>query len=88
MPATSVSVKSAADMQDMLCDIARLARNANYIMQEIQEEYFDAITSDNPRNCMYIINEFERNSVRADVVADIIARISDIAETDIPVGVI
>ena len=89
MSATATStVKSAADMQDMLCDIARLARNANYIMQEIQEEYFDSIVPDCHRNCVYILNEFERNSVRADVVADIIVKIAEIANTDIPAGVI
>ncbi len=89
MSTTATSpVKSAADMQDMLCNIARLARNANYIMQELQEEYFDAMAPDCQRNCLVILNEFERNSVRADVIADIISRIEEIANTDIPAGVI
>ena len=46
------------------------------------------LVPDCQRNCLIILNEFDRNSVRADVIADIISRIEEIANTDIPAGVI
>ena len=66
--------------QDLFVEISRLARNANCIMQDMQEEYFEYVNIDDVRSHLHIINEFERNTIRADILSDIIIKIKSIAD--------
>ena len=78
MPDIDTNKKFAKDSFE---EIARLARNANYIMQEMQEEYFTCVNVDNVRSHLHIINEFGRNTIRADILSDIIMDIKGIADS-------
>ena len=71
------------DMQDRLVQIERLARNANWIMQEVQEEYFECNNINDERSFVSIFNGFERTGVKVDVIADIIVSIFELADIDL-----
>ena len=71
------------DMQDRLVQIERLARNANWILQEVQEEYFECNSVNDERSFISIFNGFERNGVKVDIVSDIVAEIFELADIDL-----
>lgn len=75
-------IRAACDMQDRLSQIERLARNANFILQEVQEDYFECNNINDERSFIPILNGFERNGVKVDIVSDIVVAISELADFD------
>lgn len=72
----------AIKMQDAMIEVERLARNAGFILDEVQTEYFELYDPALPTSMCPIVNDFERNKVKVDIISDIIGKIMEIASAN------
>lgn len=66
------------EMQDAVLEVERLARNAGYLLAEVQEEYFECNNPGSTASVYSIVNNFERNKVKVDIISDIICKIVEV----------